>query len=72
MAVLIDMEMPQNCGECRLRVVNWCFALPDDDESGIGITFDRRPDFCPLIELADGLYQVQDGRIWKYKGKGER
>ena len=72
MAVLIDMKMPQNCGECRLMVNAWCYALADDDERGIGIRYDRRPDFCPLTELSDGLYQVQGERIWKYQGKGKR
>lgn len=70
--VLIDMEMPQNCEECRLMVGNWCYGLTDDDERGIGIRFDRRPDFCPLVYLSDGLYQVEKGKIWKYQGKGKK
>ena len=33
---------------------------------------DGRPDWCPLIDLPDGLYQVQGEKIWKYHGKGEK
>lgn len=69
MAVIINMDMPKHCGECRLRANSWCYVVPVQK-----VSFDGRPEWCPLIEinLDDGLYQVQDDRIWKYKGRGER
>ena len=69
MAVLIDMEMPKSCYECRMTDDRWCYAMQDDD---MGCTSGTRPENCPLIELTDGLYQVQDEKIWKYQGKGKR
>lgn len=69
MAVVINMDMPQSCYHCRFTDDRWCYAMGSDD---IGCTCGMRPIDCPLIEITDGLWQVQDGKIWKYQGKGKR
>lgn len=51
MSVLVkNMEMPENCGECRMDTeIGFCSAMPDNF---CGYTDDRkRPDWCPLVEL---------------------
>ena len=65
-----DMQMPETCAHCRLMVDGWCYAM--QAESHYGIRTDGKPEWCPLIALPDGLYQVQGESIWKYHRRGER
>ena len=51
MSVLIkDMEMPDNCEECRFDTeCGFCSAMPDNfcgDTDGF-----TKPDWCPLVEV---------------------
>lgn len=46
-----DASLPEHCGKCQFMADGWCYAVsqrPDDF-----VSFDRRPDFCPLVELPD-------------------
>lgn len=77
--LLIPNEtMPKSCSECPCFRIDECMAEPITfgDNGGWANYWANftRPDWCPLIEidLDDGLYQVHDDRIWKYKGKGKR
>lgn len=48
--ILMGMEMPENCGECRLMVDYWCYAKLANGQPGP--TFmECRPDWCPLRPL---------------------
>ena len=78
MSVLIkDMEMPDNCEECRFDTeCGFCSVMPDNfcgDTDGF-----TKPDWCPLVEVpaphgrlidADELmrdiskYHVSDGKF---------
>ena len=50
MSVLVcGMKMPSNCGECQLMEDGWCYAYQGDKQEKI--MFDRRPSWCPLIEV---------------------
>ncbi len=53
MSVIVKgMEMPENCGECRLMTDFWCYAKMVNGQPGP--TFmDRRPDWCPLRPLPE-------------------
>lgn len=54
MAVMIeDMDMPENCTDCRMRddVYSWCWA--DKKERCVPVD-GRRPEWCPLKEADDG------------------
>lgn len=51
MAVLIDMEMPQNCAECRFRSDGWCYCIPEDARQPTETRTDCRPSWCPLVEI---------------------
>ena len=50
MAILIDMDMPENCGECEFchteNFETWCCPTGRED-----ILHDARPDWCPLREV---------------------
>lgn len=75
--LLIPNEtMPKSCSVCPCfrAIEGECMAEPITFGDNYGWANFTRPDWCPLIEinLDDGLYQVQDDRIWKYKGRGER
>ena len=81
MAVAIkNMQMPESCAECPCLRTDQIGTPEASECMAYLITFGRndtwiykaRPNWCPLIELSDGLYQVQDGKIWKYHGKGEK
>ena len=44
------MEMPEKCGDCRMMVDGWCYAIGD----GYGVRQDsmvRKPSWCPLEEV---------------------
>ena len=47
--IMIDMDMPDNCDECRFNTkYGFCKAMPDNF---CGNTDDRkRPEWCPLKE----------------------
>ena len=47
--IMIDIEMPDNCDECRFNTeYGFCKAMPDNF---CGNTDDRkRPEWCPLKE----------------------
>lgn len=47
---MIDMDMPNNCDECRFNTeYSFCKAMPDNF---CGNTDDReRPEWCPLKEV---------------------
>lgn len=50
--IVTGMEMPDNCGECRLMVDYWCYAKQVNGQPGP--TFmEKRPDWCPLRPLPD-------------------
>lgn len=51
MAVLIDMDMPSNCLQCRLMWDGWCYALPETAVQSEAIHETDRPDWCPLVEI---------------------
>lgn len=50
--VKIDMEMPENCEECRFQTdAGFCSAKPKDF---CGYTLDQgRQIWCPLMEVKD-------------------
>ena len=68
MSVIVKgMEMPKNCAECRFCVNGFTDAAPVyecacetyenvsvlvDDH---GKPFDFRPDWCPLVEIKEGV-----------------
>ena len=60
MSILIKgMEMPKNCGECRLNTMyglpfacdGWCFAMSPTEPNSKSLATKTRPSWCPLIEL---------------------
>ena len=52
--VAIEMDMPNNCGECRLHADGWCYAVESSDKQGGELSYRRRPKWCPLQEVQDG------------------
>ena len=53
MSVIVKgMEMPKNCGECRLMVDFWCYAKTTNGQPG-PIFMDHRPDWCPLVPMPE-------------------
>lgn len=73
MAVLIKIDMPSDCLFCPMAHEGWCFAIDENCESDYTLDYGRgRLPCCPLVNLSDGLYQVQNGKIWKYQGKGKK
>lgn len=85
MVAIKDMQMPDNCGECKLMVDRWCYALDADDQGGCAVRYDHRPDWCPLVEIPEDCDTCEYGgetwyngmcdgcsdghSFWKYKGK---
>lgn len=73
MIAIKGMEMPSGCLFCQFGHGFNCNAARGEPKYIRQYVRDGgRPDDCPLTDLPDGLYQVQNGRIWKYKGRGER
>ena len=67
MSVLINMEMPKSCLECRLFNDPWCMAK---DRNQWRTAYNRpskgmKQDDCPLIEVHDGHGRliIEDGEI---------
>ena len=69
MIAINGMEMPSGCLFCPFEYGFDCRNRESIRKSARG---DGRPDWCPLTDLPDGLYQVQGEKIWKYHGKGKR
>ena len=62
MSVLINMEMPKSCLECRLFNDPWCMAK---NRNQWRTAYNRPPkgmkqDDCPLIEVPDGHGRLID------------
>ena len=51
MAILIDMPMPHDCGECVFMVDGWCYCIKAEDWQSREIEFEDRPGWCPLREV---------------------
>lgn len=54
MSILIKgMEMPKNCGECKLYHIEYpMYCLAVEGHRTVGAPYGMpRPDWCPLIEL---------------------
>ena len=57
--ILINMEIPKNCKECRLKYIDelgTATCMPDSEEMSItdvtlNMRFDERPVWCPLTEV---------------------
>ena len=48
MSVLINMEMPTSCDDCRFAVDGWCYVcLPESDAERQRIT----TNYCPLVNI---------------------
>ena len=82
MIAIKNMEMLHDCPMCPMS--HWAY---NGDFTGCNVAGGKRhirksdrefwesssrPDWCPLTDLPDGLYQVQGEKIWKYHGKGEK
>ena len=58
--IAINMEMPENCVECRFSQGNYmfCHAMP---ENFCGYVYESegegRPDWCPLIPIIETHYE---------------
>ena len=73
MVAINGMKMPSGCLLCQFEHGFICVTVRSKPRNVRQYVRDGgRPDDCPLVELTDGLYQVQDGKIWKYHGKGEK
>ena len=63
--IMIDINMPDNCDECRFNTeYGFCKAMPDNF---CGNTDDRkRPEWCPLKEqdAVKPVLDEQTGRFW--------
>lgn len=52
--VILNIPMPQNCGECRLMVGGWCYALQADSHlNRYRASLKKRPEWCPIKEEDD-------------------
>ena len=52
--IQIDMEMPKNCRTCpmvRVSLESWC-VLHDGVPAHV-TDFNKRPDWCPLVEVKE-------------------
>lgn len=73
MVAIKGMKMPSGCLLCQFEHGFNCVTVRSKPRNVRQYVRDGgRPDDCPLVELTDGLYQVQDGKIWKYQGKGKK
>lgn len=70
MIAIKNVKMPD--GGCLFCSFDYGFNCRNRESIRKSARGDGRPDWCPLIDLSDGLYQVQGEKIWKYKGKGEK
>ena len=59
--VVKGMRKPEHCVTCKFDRFYECMITHDSVPVEEG-----RLDNCPLIELSDGLWQVQGEEIWKY------
>ena len=50
--VLIDMEMPSWCGECRFCVDNWCYCVPPEKRQP-AVSISGKTCWCPLVEVPE-------------------
>lgn len=63
--VILGMEMPENCGECRLMVDYWCYAKQANGQPGP--TFmEKRPDWCPLRPLPEKHGRLIDAEVLEH------
>lgn len=72
--IMIDIDMPDNCDECRFTTeCGFCKAMPDNF---CGMTDNRkRPEWCPLKEQEELLCKLQNDKNklclevskWKHK-----
>lgn len=51
MAILIDMPMPHDCGECVFMVDGWCYCIKAEDWQSRKVEFEDRPEWCPMREV---------------------
>ena len=49
MSVLINMEMPTSCAECRLMADGWCYSVGLEQREKISTV--KRPTWCPLVPV---------------------
>lgn len=61
--IMIDIDMPDNCDECRfITEYGFCKAMPDNF---CGSTDDKkRPEWCPLKEQEARVMTVDEVRSW--------
>lgn len=70
MSILINMEMPKHCGDCRFSVDGWCYVIPETHRQP-KLDYIARPDWCPIVEIpphgrlidADALCKYCDNQI---------
>ena len=49
MSVLINMEMPTSCADCRLMADGWCYSVGLEQREKISTV--KRPTWCPLVPV---------------------
>lgn len=62
--IMIDMDIPDNCDECRFNTeYGFCKAMPDNF---CGNADDRkRPEWCPLKEQEAKELTIKEWQEWK-------
>ena len=61
MSVVVRMEMPKDCGECRFRSDGWCYGIREFDPQPGPLDFEKRPSWCPIIcSLPEGHGRLVD------------
>lgn len=59
--ILIDIPMPENCGDCRLMASGRCVPMQADSHTNrFRPDTGKRPEWCPLKEGDDG---EEDGNL---------
>ena len=62
MTVIIDNELPQNCSSCNYH--NGCGACMFGDEIRVNYEANERPEYCPLISVADLKAKIEFEKNW--------
>ena len=47
-----DLRMPKSCSDCRLMANGWCYAAENWDHAYDDIDMEKRPSWCPLVDLS--------------------
>ena len=65
------MEMPKSCAGCDFCADGWCYVISADQEQPGELSSEKRPDWCPLVEVKPHGRLIDADALWE-KEKSER